>query len=225
MLNTAESIRTGVPQSKLDFSEGREEELERFLRGLQGGAVISGHLLAELWDFSSCRTLADVGGGSGGLAIAVTETCPHINATVIDLHAVTPITQRIIDEAGASDKVKVSSADVVNEPLPGSYDVAVLRNLIQVLSPDDAVKALRNVFNAIIPGGAIHIIGFTLDNSRLSPISSVGFSLTTLNIYDEGQPYTEQEHRDWLSEAGFEGFELTPFNEVTNRITAQKPAH
>ena len=31
-LKTAESIRTGVPQAKLDFSNSPQEELEKFLR-------------------------------------------------------------------------------------------------------------------------------------------------------------------------------------------------
>ena len=32
-------------------------------------------------------------------------------------------------------------------------------------------------------------------------------NLVYLNIYDQGQAYTEREHRGWLAEAGFENFE------------------
>ncbi len=223
MLNTAESIRTGVPQAKLDFSEGSEEELESFLRGLHGETMASGRELLEKRDLTSVRTLADVGGGSGGLAIAIIEALPHINATVVDLPSVTPITQRIVEEAGAAERVAVMAADVVNDSLIGSFDVAVLRSLIQVLSPEDALRALRNVREAIAPSGVIYIIGRTVDHTRLSPISSVLFSVFTLNRYDEGQAYSEQEYLEWLAEAGFEGADITPLSGGVTLISATNP--
>ena len=221
---TAESIKTGIPQAKLDFSAASQDELETFLRMLQPQALITGRELADGWDFSSCRTLADIGGGSGGLAIALTETCPHIKATVIELQTITPITQRIVDEAGAGDRVDVLAADALGDSLAGPYDVAVLRALIQVLSPEDAVKALKNVRAAVRPGGTIHIIGRLLDNSRLTPIESVAFSMMTINLYDDGQSYTEQEYADWLVAAGFEGFErVTMPSGGLDMVTARRP--
>ena len=42
-----------------------------------------------------------------------------------------------------------------------------------------------------------------IDNSRTSPPEQVAFNLLFLNMYDGGQAYTEQEHRDWLEQAGF----------------------
>src|SRR2546423_933255 len=51
--------------------------------------------------------------------------------------------------------------------------------------------------------GGIYIIGQVLDNSRLSPPETVAGNLFFLNVFDEGQAYTEQEHQDWLTEAGF----------------------
>ena len=78
-----------------------------------------------MFDLSVHRTLLDVGGGSGGLSIAVTEAVPGIEATVVDLPTITHITQRYLDEAGAADRVKVVSADAVNQTLTGSYDAAL----------------------------------------------------------------------------------------------------
>lgn len=62
----------------------------------------------------------DVGGGSGGLATAITKTCPHIRATVVDLPSVTLVTQRLVKEADAKDRVRVMTADVVRGDLKGS---------------------------------------------------------------------------------------------------------
>ncbi len=202
-LKTAESIRTGVPQAKLDFSNSPQEELETFLRRISVLTVAAAHALLEKYDFSSTKSLADVGSGGAGLALTMAKAYPGMEATAIDLPLVTPIAQKIVQEEGAADRVKVMAANVASGPLPGSYDAAVLRGLLQVLSPEDARRAVKNVSAAIKPGGTIYIIGQILDDSRTSPREAVGFNLIFINRFDTGESYTEKEHREWLSDAGF----------------------
>ncbi len=222
-LKTAESIRTGTPQAKLDYSDMSQDDLRQFFRGEHPYAVEYGQDLVKRYDFSAYRSFLDVGGGSGGLAIAVTEACPHIQATVVDLPKITPVTQIYIDEAGAGNSVNVVSADVVRDPLPGSYDAAVMSAFIQVLSPDDARSAIQNVSKVMNPGGEIYIRGYgIIDDSRISPQKLVGFNLVYINVYDESQAYTEQEHKDWLEQAGFGDFMRTILEDGSSIITARK---
>jgi len=121
----------------------------------------------------------------------------------MDLAQVAPIARKIVSEEGAEARVKVLTADAVNGPLSGAYDAAVLRALIQVLSPEDARRAIQNIGTVLNPRGRIFIIGQILDDSRKSPLDAVGFNLTFINYFDAGESYTESEHRDWLSGAGF----------------------
>jgi cyclopropane fatty-acyl-phospholipid synthase-like methyltransferase len=193
-----------------------------FFRGNHPQALRRGRELAAMLDWSSHRTLLDVGGGSGGLAIAVTEAYPHIQATVVDLPMVTPITQRIVEEAGASDRVRVITGDVVGGSLKGSFDAVVLSSFIQVISRDKARRALKNVGKVIEPGGAIYIRGDVVDDSGVSPVGAVMRNLVYLNTYDEGQAYTEQEHREWLKEAGFADFERKLLPDGFSLISARK---
>jgi hypothetical protein len=193
-LKTAESIRTGSPQAKLDYSDMSQEDLRQFFRGEHPYAVECGQDLVKRYDFSAYSSLLDVGGGSGGLAIAVTEACPHIQATVVDLPKITPVTHIYIDEAGAGN-----------------------------LSPDDARSAIQNVSKVMNPGGEIYIRGYgIIDDSRTSPQKLVGFNLVFINVYDEGQAYTEQEHKDWLEEAGFGDFRRTILEDGSSIIMARK---
>lgn len=200
---TAESIRRGAPQAKLDFSNAPPEELEKFLRNINANTVSSARGLVQSADFSSVNTLLDVGCGGAGMAITITKACPHISATAVDLAQVTPIAQKIVFEEGAESRVKVLAADAVNGPLSGVYDAAVLRAFIQVLSPEDARRAIQNIGTVLNPGGRIFLIGQILDDSRRSPLDAVGFNLTFINYFDAGESYTESEHREWLSGAGF----------------------
>jgi O-methyltransferase domain/Dimerisation domain len=223
-LKTAESIRTGIPQAKVDFSNSPPAELEAFLRRINTTTVAATRSLLERYDFSSVRTPVDVGCGGTGVALTVTRSCPHIHATAIDLPQITPITEKIMNEEGA-DRVNVLASDVLSRPLPGSYDAAILRALLQVLSPGNARLAVKNIATAINPGGTIYILGQILDDSRISPPEAVGFNLNFINTFDAGESYTETEHRDWLGEAGFVNIERAkiPLAQGLGLMTAQKP--
>ena len=223
-LQTAESIRTGQPQAKHDYTQMPREALETFYQGLHPGALTTGRTLVKDYGLSSCQRLLDVGGGSGGVAIAVAKACPHIQATVVDVSNVTPITQRFVTEAGVSDRVKVITANMVETPLHGSFDAVVLKSFIQVLAPSDAQRALKNINATMAPGGTIYILGIgILDNSRISPRGAAITNTIFINIYDEGQAYTEAEYQDWITAAGFVGFKRDTLPDGLGIITAQKP--
>lgn len=225
IMETSESIRIGEPQAPVvDVAEATPEALEAFFRRRYPDTYQRGQELVTRYDLSSVQTLVDIGGGEGGLSIAVTDTHPHIQATVVDQPTVTPITQRVIEEAGATERVTVLAADVVNETLRGTFDVAVLSSFIQVLSPVEGRDALLHVYDALKPGGVIYIRGAILDNSRLSPLAMVGLSLFYLNIFAQGGTYAEHEYRDWLTEAGFVDCERMILPDAHSFIRAQKPA-
>ena len=119
---------------------------------------------------------------------------------------VTPITQIVVNESTVADRIKVVSGNAVDGPIGGSYDVAVMRAFIQVLSEDDCRRAIQNVGHALEPGGDMYILGRVLDDSRETPRPAALFNQIFLNVYDGGQAYTESQHRDWLTEAGFGDF-------------------
>ena len=222
---TAESIRTGSAQAKLDYTGMSEEELESHYHSFHLATLTTGRRLLAEYDFSSSRRLIDVAGGTGGVAIAIAQACPHLRATVVDLPRVTPITQRLVSDAGVADRVEVVAADVVNGTLEGSFDVAVMSAFIPVISRDDAQRALKNVSQVMEPGGTIYIndIG-TLDESRLSPPETVRQNLWFINVFDEGQARTEQERREWLAGAGFGGIERVTFPDEYSIMVARKSA-
>ena len=126
----------------------------------------------------------------------------HLCATIIDLPSVTPITQSFVGKSEVAERIQVKSVDLLSDGFDETYDVATLRAFIQVLGPEDARQAILNVGKTLRPGGNIYIIGSVLDDSRISPALTVAFNLLFLNVYDEGQAYTEQEYRSWLHAAG-----------------------
>ena len=222
-LNTAESVRTGKAQAKLEFSEMSEQDLESFLIGLHPETVAAGRGLANKFDFSSRKSLIDIAGGTGGLSIAMLEENAQLRATVLDLPTVTSITQKFVDESSVADRIGVVSGNAVDGPISGTYDVAVLKAFIQVLSEDECRRAIQTVSRALEPGGDLYILGRVLDDSREAPKSSALINLVFLNVYDGGQAYTESQHRRWLEEAGLVDFVNEVQPDGSSIFSARKP--
>ncbi len=218
---TAATIRSGTPQAKHDFATMSAEELRAFLRGLHGAALATGRYFAELLSLSQYKHLADVGGGSGGLAIGACQACQDLHSTVVELPQTALVTAEFIAEAEMAKRVSISPADVTRE-IPGRFDIAVLRSLIQVLSAEQAQRVISNVAAALESGGTIAIMGMMVDDSRVTPLRDVAFNLVFLNVYDDGCCYTESEHRQWLDQAGFTDFKRQTLADGTQLITARK---
>lgn len=222
-LRTADSIRLDHPQAEHSFAEMPPVQLHNFLRGLHDDALATGRNLAARFDFSSYTRLLDVGGGSGGLAIAAADVCPDLSATVVDLPEVIPFTRRFIREAKANQRIRTLALDVTREPVPGEFDVAVVKAFIQTLSPDRAAAALSHVGAALRPGGAVYILGNgILDDCRYSPPDAAIFNIVFLNIYRGGRAYTESEYRNWLLQAGLSDVRRVRQTNGSSMITARK---
>jgi ubiquinone/menaquinone biosynthesis C-methylase UbiE len=217
-----ESIRAGKPMAKHDYSKLPPEKLEGLLTQLHQGTMQVGRELVEKYNFSRYNSLVDVGGGTGGLAIAVAEAHPQIEATVIELPSVLPLAKRFTSRSTVKDRVKAIASDAIHEPLPGKFDIAVAKALIHVLPEEEARLAILNIGKAVQPGGMIIIVGQILDDNKTSPMHVMAASLLFLNIYEEGRAYVEREYRRWLTEAGFKDFERGYLSDKKGIITAIK---
>jgi 2-hydroxy-4-(methylsulfanyl)butanoate S-methyltransferase len=222
ILATAKMIRADNSIEKFDYHAISHDEVVALYRGLYSGAVEDANRLMSHYDWSHYNSFVDIGGGSGALAITVAQAKPYLKVTVVDLPSVTPITLEFIDEANATDKIEVINADAVQGTLSESYDVVVARHMFQVLSVDDNRRLMNNLATITNPGGEIHIVGWILDNSRLTPEKTVAYNLILINAYEDGQAYTEKEYHTWLSEVGFEAFERVVFLDGSSILSARK---
>ena len=202
-LKTAESIRTGKPQAKLDFHNLSEDQLLDYFNKQVHHSISGGNEIAEKIDFSDFKMLLDAGGGTGGVSISICSKYPNLKATVADLPKVVKVAEHFITENNMADRIGVSATDLCNDYPTGSYDVAILRAVIQTLSKVESQATLQNVSRSMLPGGQLYVFGNVLKNDHLGPPISMAYSLVFLNSYDNGQAYTENEYREMLTKADF----------------------
>jgi predicted O-methyltransferase YrrM len=203
VLRTAESIRTGVSEAPRVYAEMSAEQRDAYYLGLHTEALAAGRALAARPEFARYGRIVDVGGGSGGIAIALAQAWPNVFVTIIDLPATTPIAQRNVDEAGLGERITVLGADILRASLGESYDAAILRGVVVVLASEDARRLLSRVSHALAPRGAIYVVGWILDDPRITPAELATYNLQFATALDHGGVYTEGEIRRWLTEADF----------------------
>lgn len=222
-LKTAQSIRAGAPQARLDFSGHSDEHIAALLRGLYPTTLAFGRTLAEQFDFGRTGAVIDIGGGSGGLLVGLCERYPGLHATLFDLPTVTPFATRMIEEAGLAGRVTIEAGDIVRAPPQGRYDAAILCAVVQILAPEAAALAVRHAVEGLSPGGVLYIGGRGIvQDDRLAPAIAVLYNLVFLNLYEQGRSYTWSEYAGWLADAGCREPQKATLPDGTDVIWARK---
>jgi hypothetical protein len=92
-------------------------------------------------------------------------------------------------------------------------------------SPEADRFLVRESYSALKPGSPIYVVGWILDNSRITPLSYATYNLLFVNDYADGLIHTEAEHRTWLEETGFEYILREPSapSYAADFILARKP--
>ena len=210
-----EALRTGKPQNEIKHSgKGMFEELyadparlEQFLGGMTGLSRLNFEAFAEKFDFSRYKTLCDVGGATGLLAIEVAKRHPHMRCVSFDLPVVEPIAARSIAAAGLTDRVSTASGDFFQDPLPKA-DVITMGMILHDWNLEKKKRLIRAAYDALPPGGAFIAIEALIDDARRENLFGLLMSLNMLIEFGDAFDYSGADFQSWCAEAGFTRFEI-----------------
>ena len=147
--------------------------------------------------------MLDLGGGSGAYSIAFARAIPGLNATVMDLPEVVPITQGHIRDAGLSDQVGTRDGDMLRDPLGENYDLILVSAICHMFSAEENRTLFERTYRALAPGGRFVIQDFILEPDKTAPRFATLFALNMLVGTRGGSSYSEPEYTSWLRDAGF----------------------
>lgn len=224
MPRTAQTIRKGEPQAHHDWHmKDIPPEMDRVNHAYHLSGLSSAQgFLAEI-DLSAYKHIADIGGGTGALAIGLTDALPALHVTIVDLPASIASAENYIQSLPQKDRIHLKEHDMLQAPLDGAYEAAILMAFTQVLSKEQNQLALSHTFEALAPGGMIYIDAAILDNDGITPVGTALFNIVFLNLYEGGQAYTESEYHTWLSDAGFVDIKRHRTEDASSIMIAKKP--
>ena len=212
-----EALRTGKPQNEVKhtgkpmFEELYRDpaRLEGFMRAMQGISLGNLHTLAEKFDFSSYRTVCDVGGATGQLCMILASRHPHLQCTSYDLPVVTPIAEKSIAAAGLADRVAVVSGDFFADPLPRA-DVITMGLILHDWNLDRKMHLIRSAHEALPEGGAFIVIENLIDDARRDNAFGLMMSLNMLIEFGDAFDFTGSDFAGWCREVGFREVDILP---------------
>jgi demethylspheroidene O-methyltransferase len=186
-------------------------------------AFIASEILDAL-PLGACRRLVDVGGGDGTFARAVAARHPTVDLVIFDLPAVARRARRTIDAAGAGARVTVEAGDFLAGPLPRGGDIVTLNRVLHDHDDAAAMKLLRNVHDALEPGGRAFVCEPMAGTRGAEPAGDAYFGFYFLAM-GQGRPRRAGELAAMLQAAGFhrvrEHRTATPL--LVRILSAQKP--
>ena len=212
-----EALRSGRPQNEVKhngepmFAELYKDpaRLEQFMQAMAGISRGNFEALAQTFDFSSYRTVCDVGGATGQLATILATHHPHLACTSYDLPVVAPIAERAIAAAGMSDRVSVASGDFFADPLPKA-DVVTMGLILHDWNLDGKLRLIRAAYDALPEGGAFIVIENLIDDARRENAFGLMMSLNMLIEFGDAFDYTGSDFAGWCRDAGFRDTEVVP---------------
>jgi hypothetical protein len=209
-----EGLRTGKSQNE-EKHEGKQifealyanpAGLEQFMGAMTGLSRINFEAFAEKFDFSRFKTMCDVGGATGLLAIEVAKRHPHLKCISFDLPPVEPIAKKSIAAAGLSDRVSTASGDFFKDPLPKA-DLITMGMILHDWNLEKKMKLIRAAYDALPPGGAFVVIEALIDDARRENAFGLLMSLNMLIEFGDAFDYSGADFRKWCGEVGFKRFE------------------
>jgi len=195
-------VRSGRPAPRREMAEREDDWTIPFIAAMHRNAAVRAPVVVEALGAGSVRRMLDVGGGSGAYAIAFAQANPGLQAEVLDLASVLPITESHIADAGLAGRVTTRAGDLRSDPFGSGYDLVFMSSICHMLGPDGNRDLLARAAGALGPGGRVAVQNFILEADRTAPRHAVLFAINMLVGTEAGSTYTEEEYTSWLKAAG-----------------------
>lgn len=218
-------IRTGEPVEAPSLHLGDDPDRTRtFVHSMHARCLAIGRAVMPAVNLSESTHLLDIGGGPGTYSVLAAQQNPELRCTVLDLPAVAAIAAELIADTDVANRVTT---------LPGSYhdtefppcDVAHFFGVLHQESPESIRALFRRAFDALEPGGKIHVMDMMTDESRTAPKFSALFAVNMALTTHNGWVFSDHDAESWLADVGFEQIETKPLPAPMPHwlTTARKP--
>jgi SAM-dependent methyltransferase len=174
----------------------RSDGLHSFMLEQAKGTARS---LVTNYDFSTARRLVDIGGGYGAILGEILIANPHLHGVLFDIN--TEGLDLYFEAAGLGDRAEVVTGDYFRS-VPAGGDIYLLSAILHNLNDADAVRMLKNVRQAMAPGGKILVVELVVPERVSGPSPGVELDLLMWVLFN-GYERTEAQFRQIFDAAGF----------------------
>lgn len=179
--------------------------------GRHGWRAVWGRALADTFDFSRYRVVADLGGACGGLLVGLTEACPHLKGINVELEYSKASSEECIRASNASDRVSFFTSDFFDGPYPDDVDVYIMSHVLHDWDDERCIKILRRCYDALPQDRPVITQEYLLNEDKTGSFLAVFQWLLVVNM-TPGDQRTSAEIAHLMSQAGFRDMEARPID-------------
>jgi len=220
-------VRTGKPSVAVN-QEGIGSDffqklvVDIFPMSYPAAQVLAKHLALGKAGAAAC-TVLDLASGSGVWGIALAQSSEQVRVRAVDWVEVLPATRRTVAQFGLTDRFTFVAGDLESAEFGTGHTVATLGHILHSEGEARSRALVRRAFDALGPGGTICIAEFLVNADRTGPVGSLFFAANMLVNTDDGDTYSFEEIREWLTEAGFKDARLLESPGPSPLLLATKP--
>jgi ubiquinone/menaquinone biosynthesis C-methylase UbiE len=205
----SELVQTGAPVTPPVHLGEDAQRTRTFVMSMHGKALGMSRGVIPLLDLAGRKRLLDVGGGPGTFSVLISRAVPGIHCTVLDLPEVVKVAAELIAQQEATSRVDVLAGNYHTAPFPAGQDAVNFFGMLHQETPEGVQSLMRKAYDALEPGGVVHVMDMMTDETRAAPVFSALFSLT-MALTSNGRVHSAPELKRWLEEAGFTDFQVRP---------------
>ena len=201
------SLQTGIPAFEhvfgmpvSDWRRTRADQGALFNAYLAKETFAQGDAIVEAWHWSDVKTVADIGGGYGGLLAAILRVQPHVTGILFDQPQTIEQAKPFLKSLGVAERVALVGGDVF-AAIPVRADRYLLKSVLQQWDDADAVAILRRCREAMSPRAKLLIIERLLYEIATEDPSAVMIDLHMM-VINGGRARTLDEIERLLAQVG-----------------------
>lgn len=203
----AQSVESGRSAFELrhgkglfDYLDQHPAEAELYHAAIDAFVGREARDVAEAFDFSGVRRVADLGGGRGGLLVEVLLRWPHLEGVLLERPAAVSEARAAFADAGIDGRCEAREGDFF-VALPERVDLCILKHVIHSWDDEVAIDLLRRCAERVGPTGHVLVIeGLRLPEGRLDQTGLL--DLEMLVLCGPGHERSKPEMRRLFARAG-----------------------
>lgn len=194
--------------SQWEYQAQHPELNEHFNAWLGETTAQAADSLLAAYDFSSFRTIADVGGGHGVLLAAILNAYPSATGVLFDQPHVVAGGRPYLEKAGVAARCRIEEGSFF-EHVPDGADAIVLKSVIHDWDDEQSLTVLRNCHRALKQRGTLLVIERVLP-ARAEHAPDVILGDVHMLAITGGRERNEVEYRTLFAAAGFRLTRIIP---------------
>lgn len=209
------AVKAGVPMMRFatgktcwEFMETLPNGTELHDRSMSAWTELIVDKIASEIDFSSAKTLVDVGGGRGAFLSACLRAAPHLHGTVYDRDNTREAALARFKAQGVDSRAQHVAGNFFESVPPGA-DLYSIKHALHDWGDDEVRTILKNVRQAIPAHGRLLIVEGAIEHEHLVGNSVRAVWDLTQWMLTWGKERSIPEFQQLLAETGFQLEQVT----------------